>query len=60
MGILNDEERIVHFYIDREFLDEPALLGIHPNDNTATVWIGTAETTSRCFIFLAPIFETLL
>ena len=43
MGILNDEERIVHFYIDREFLDEPALLGIHPNDNTATVWIRTAD-----------------
>ena len=39
LGILNDEERTVHFYIDREFLDEPALLGIHPNDNTATVWM---------------------
>ena len=43
LGILNDEERIVHFYIDREFLDEPALLGIHPNDNTATVWIRTVD-----------------
>lgn len=42
-GILNDEERIVHFYIDREFLGKPALLGIHPNDNTATVWIRTAD-----------------
>ena len=43
LGILNDEERTVHFYIDREFLDEPALLGIHPNDNTATVWIRTVD-----------------
>lgn len=24
-------------------MDEPALLGIHPNDNTATAWIRTVD-----------------
>lgn len=43
LGILNDEERIVHFYLDEEFLEEPSLIGVHPNDNTATVWLKTED-----------------
>ena len=38
-GILNDSECRVHFFIDVAFMNEPELIGIHPNDNTATVWI---------------------
>lgn len=38
-GLLNDEERTVQFYIDREFFDGQGLVGVHPNDNTATVWL---------------------
>lgn len=38
-GILNDTEGKVQFYIDEAFLAEPGLIGIHPNDNTATVWV---------------------
>lgn len=38
-GILNDEGRKVRFFLDRDFLDPLAIVGIHPNDNTATVWI---------------------
>ena len=38
-GILNDENHIVKFYLDKEFLEEPKFLGVHPNDNTATIWI---------------------
>lgn len=36
-GLLNDTERRVHFYLDSEFKGN--LIGVHPNDNTATVWI---------------------
>ena len=42
-GIFHDRERSVHFYIDREFLDAPHFLGVHPNENTATVWIKTQD-----------------
>lgn len=39
LGILNDKERKVKFFIDRDFLNEPEIIGIHPNDNTATIWL---------------------
>lgn len=37
LGILNDEERQVHFYLDAEFVGNK--IGMHPNVNTATVWM---------------------
>ena len=36
-GLLNDEERKVKFFIGKEFVK--GKLGIHPLENTATVWI---------------------
>lgn len=36
-GLLNDEERKVKFYIGKEFVN--GKLGIHPLENTATIWI---------------------
>ena len=30
-------------YIDKHFLEEPGLVGVHPNDNTATVWLKTED-----------------
>lgn len=38
-GLLNDEELKVHFYVDNDFKSDNHIIGIHPNDNTATVWI---------------------
>ena len=46
LGLLNDKERRVVFYLDSAFCDEPKLIGVHPNDNTATVWMKTAELVS--------------
>ena len=43
LGLLNDEERKVKFFIDEDFLEEPGIVGIHPNENTATVWMKTAD-----------------
>jgi len=39
-GLLNDEECKVKFYLDKAFTTSPKkIIGIHPNDNTATVWL---------------------
>lgn len=37
LGLLNDTECRVHFYLDSEFAGNQ--IGVHPNDNTATVWM---------------------
>ena len=42
-GLLNDEECAVPFYIDEDFNKEPGYIGIHPNDNTATVTLKTDD-----------------
>lgn len=41
LGLLNDEERSVTFYLDKAFLG--GLIGVHPNDNTATIWLKTED-----------------
>lgn len=42
-GILNDKERKVKVFLDKNFLDAPSIIGVHPNDNTATVWLKTED-----------------
>ena len=37
LGVLNDGEHRVHVYLDAEFAGHK--IGVHPNDNTATVWL---------------------
>lgn len=39
LGILNDDELKVQIYIDKDFMNDSHLIGVHPNDNTATVWL---------------------
>ena len=43
LGILNDTELKVKFYIDKDFMKDEHLFGIHPNDNTATVWLNVED-----------------
>ena len=43
LGLLNDETCRVTLYLDSYFLQPPALVGAHPNDNTATVWLRTED-----------------
>lgn len=38
-GILNDKNLKVQVYIDKDFMNDHHIIGIHPNDNTATVWL---------------------
>jgi Ala-tRNA(Pro) deacylase len=43
LGLLNDADCAVHFCLDREFLTGSGRIGVHPNDNTATVWLQAAD-----------------
>jgi len=38
-GLLNDKDLKVKFFIDKDFWEDNKIIGIHPNDNTATVWL---------------------
>lgn len=38
-GLLNDKENKAVFYIDKDFMNDKRIIGIHPNENTATVWL---------------------
>ena len=39
LGLLNDKEKKIQFFIDNDFMSNQHLVGVHPNDNTATVWL---------------------
>lgn len=43
-GLLNDEACSVQFFIDSTF--EHRMIGIHPNDNTASVWMNADDLVS--------------
>lgn len=38
LGVLNDDETSVEVFFDSE-LKDLTVVGVHPNDNTATVWL---------------------
>ncbi|MBQ6580100.1 MAG: prolyl-tRNA synthetase associated domain-containing protein, partial [Oscillospiraceae bacterium] len=38
LGVINDTEAAVEFIIDHEFKNYPCI-GVHPNQNTSTVWL---------------------
>lgn len=39
LGLLNNTACNVKFFMDREFFAESGIIGIHPNENTATIWL---------------------
>lgn len=43
LGLLNDEKHGVNLFIDEEFLQDGGVIGVHPCDNTATVWLQTKD-----------------
>ena len=42
LGILNDTACAVKVFLDRDFLEKEEI-GVHPNDNTASVYLKTAD-----------------
>lgn len=45
-GALNDETREVKVFLDEDFFTDNGLIGVHPNDNTATVWLSAPDLKS--------------
>ena len=43
LGLLNDRVHKATFWLDQSFLEGSGLIGVHPNDNTATVWLKTED-----------------
>ena len=43
LGLLNDNELKVIFYLDKDFLNDKQIIGVHPNDNTATLWLKVTD-----------------
>ncbi len=43
LGLLNDKNLKVKFYIDKYFLNDTGIIGIHPNENTSSLWIKTED-----------------
>ena len=39
LGLLNDKDLKVTFYLDKDFLKDKQIIGVHPNENTATLWL---------------------
>ncbi len=43
LGVLNDEERRVAFFLDEALFSGDGIVGVHPNDNTATVYLSVND-----------------
>lgn len=43
LGLLNNEECNVKLFLDEEFVQGRGIIGIHPNENTATIWMKTED-----------------
>lgn len=41
LGLLNDDEHKVKLFLDEFF--GGGIIGVHPNDNTATIWLQTVD-----------------
>lgn len=46
LGLLNDSELKVTFYLDKAFFNGKEIIGVHPNDNTATLWLKVNDLIS--------------
>ncbi|TRW25578.1 prolyl-tRNA synthetase associated domain-containing protein [Criibacterium bergeronii] len=39
LGILNDKECKVQYFLDKELTENSGIMGMHPNENTASIWL---------------------
>lgn len=42
-GLLNDEAHTVQFFLERKLTEGSGIIGLHPNTNTASVWMKAAD-----------------
>ena len=49
LGLLSNDPPTIKFFLDQDFLDDKkkqkgaGIIGVHPCDNTATVWLQTTD-----------------
>lgn len=43
LGLLNDKDNLVKFYLDSYFINKCDKIGMHPCDNSATLWLKTTD-----------------
>lgn len=42
LGLLNDQSKQIPLYLDSYFIEQP-LIAVHPNENTATIWLKSMD-----------------
>ena len=55
LGLLNDTDKKVQLFLDAEFLDDNGVIGVHPCDNTATVWLQTKALIELIKVHQNPV-----
>lgn len=43
LGLLNDKVNLVKYYLDSYFISKCDIIGMHPCDNSATLWLKTTD-----------------
>ena len=43
LGLLDDKDHKASLFLDEEFLQDNGIIGVHPCDNTATIWLQTED-----------------
>lgn len=43
LGLLNDKGNLVKYYLDSYFINKCDIIGMHPCDNSATLWLKTTD-----------------
>ena len=46
LGALCDERHEVKVFLDADFFGSSGIIGVHPNENTATVWLNSSDLKS--------------
>ena len=46
LGLLNDKDKVVKLYIDDNFFKDSFIIGVQPNDNSATNWLNVNDFVS--------------
>lgn len=59
LGLLNDQSKQIPLYLDSYFIDQP-LIAVHPNENTATIWLRSQDLIALIKEHGNPVYTTKL
>lgn len=57
LGLLNDQSKQIPLYLDSYFIAQP-LIAVHPNENTATVWLKSEDLIALIKEHGNPVYIT--